>query len=86
MEGTILTIKETQLQQLTNQITHLTEQVATITTAEEKPMNIQEAAVFLSTKPKQVYHLIKFKGLPCHKMGKPLRFFKSELIEWLKYS
>ena len=86
MEGTILTIKAAELQQLNQQITHLTEQVATITTKEEKPMDIQEAAQFLGTKPKQIYHLIKFQGLPSHKMGKPLRFFKSELVEWLKFS
>ena len=84
MEGIMLTIKEVELQQLTSQINQLTQQVNNITTQDEEPMNIEEAARFLRTKPKQVYHLIKFKNLPSHKMGKPLRFFRSELTEWLK--
>lgn len=38
-----------------------------------------DAAAFIGTKPRTVYHLVEIGALPCKRMGKKLFFLKTEL-------
>lgn len=51
----------------------------------EEIMTAKEAADFLKIKLHSLYDLKNSGNLPYHRLGKKLiRFYKPELIEWLK--
>jgi len=52
----------------------------------ERPMNVEQAAQFLSISRRTLYEYMNKRNLPFHKMGSATRFFRSELINWLKES
>jgi len=52
----------------------------------ERPMNVEQAAQFLSISRRTLYEYMNKRNLPFHKMGSSTRFFRSELINWLKES
>ena len=49
----------------------------------EKPMNIKQAAAFLSTTPGAVYQLKHYGKIPYSKQGGRLYFFEKELRSWI---
>lgn len=53
---------------------------------EEEILTVKEVAEFLKVKPNFIYDLKARHAIPYHKAGNCLRFFKSEIIEWVKNS
>lgn len=51
---------------------------------EELPVNISEASEVTGLAVKTIYGLSHQRIIPCHKRGKRLYFFRSELIAWIK--
>jgi excisionase family DNA binding protein len=50
-----------------------------------KPLNLVEAADYLSVSQSHLYKLTRRRKIPCHKPnGKYLYFFRGELDEWIK--
>jgi len=49
----------------------------------EKWMTVEELAEYLQVHPRTVYRLIR-KGLPHTRVGRPYRFKRSLIDEWLK--
>lgn len=47
-------------------------------------VNLEEAALFLSTKTGWIYSNHKVLGIPVHYLGRKLRFKISELDNWMK--
>ena len=45
-------------------------------------INIKEAAIFLNEKVSYLRSLVLHKKIPHFKVGRALRFLKSDLIEW----
>jgi len=54
------------------------------TTANERYIDLEEAALFLSTKTGWIYSNHKILGIPVHYLGRKLRFKISELDNWMK--
>ena len=52
--------------------------------AEQKMLNIQEAAAFLNITVAALYSLVSRKDIPVNKPGKRLYFDKNELNEWIR--
>lgn len=50
----------------------------------ESSIDINEAANFLGLKRQTVYQKVCDRAIPFHKSGRLLRFYKSELDNWLK--
>lgn len=52
---------------------------------DNKPLNLVEAANYLSISQSHLYKLTSQRKIPCHKPnGKYLYFFKYELDEWIR--
>ena len=51
---------------------------------DDKPMNIDEAAAFLKKPKSSIYQLTSTLQIPFNKVGKPLYFFKKDLLAWLE--
>jgi predicted DNA-binding transcriptional regulator AlpA len=51
---------------------------------DDKPMNIDEAAAFLQMPKSSIYQLSSTLQIPFSKVGKPLYFFKKDLLAWLE--
>lgn len=51
---------------------------------DEEILTVKEAASFLKVQAGFIYQLRATHRIPYHYVGKQIRFFKSELIEWLK--
>ena len=47
-------------------------------------MNIDEAAAFLKKPKSSIYQLTSARQIPFSKVGKPLFFFKKDLLDWLE--
>lgn len=52
----------------------------------EKPINIEEASLFLGIPTNTLYSLTSRREIPFCKPGKHLLFYKSELNEWVQTS
>jgi excisionase family DNA binding protein len=52
--------------------------------AQQKMLNIREAAAFLNITVAALYSLVSRKDIPVNKPGKRLYFDKNELNEWIK--
>lgn len=50
----------------------------------EEPVDIYQAARFLGLSRQAIYNLCHSRKLPHSKTGRHLRFFRSELQEWVK--
>ncbi len=85
------------LETLPKAFTHLTNEVSEIKRlllekSNEQPtetdqwFDLNELCNYHPDKPSKptVYGWVHFGTIPCHKGGKKLRFFKSEIDEWLK--
>jgi excisionase family DNA binding protein len=72
------------LVELSQEIKELKAQVARLSGAVEDPMDIEAAARFLGLERSTVYGLVSARKIPFHKNGKVLRFFKSELAQYIK--
>ena len=51
---------------------------------DDKPLNIDEAATFLQMPKSSIYQLTSTRQIPFNKIGKPLFFFKKDLLAWLE--
>ena len=51
---------------------------------DDKPLNIDEASAFLKMPKSSIYQLTSTRQIPFSKVGKPLYFFKKDLLEWLE--
>jgi predicted DNA-binding transcriptional regulator AlpA len=51
---------------------------------DDKPMNIDETAAFLQMPKSSIYQLTSTRQIPFNKIGKPLFFFKKDLLAWLE--
>ena len=51
---------------------------------DDKPLNIDEAAAFLQMPTSSIYQLTSTRQIPFNKIGKPLFFFKKDLLAWLE--
>ena len=52
--------------------------------SDEKPLNIGEASEFLGIPKSSIYQLTSTRKIPFIKIGKPLFFFKKDLLVWLE--
>ena len=52
--------------------------------SDDKPLNIDEAAAFLQMPKSSIYQLTSTQKIPFMKIGKPLFFFKKDLLAWLE--
>lgn len=50
----------------------------------EKPTDVFGAAEHVNLDEQTIYRLVREKGIPYHKQGKKLYFYKSELNTWIK--
>jgi excisionase family DNA binding protein len=50
----------------------------------DAPMDVRAAAAYLQMSRATVFNRLKDSDLPAHKAGRTLRFYASELDEWLK--
>lgn len=51
---------------------------------DDKPLNIDEAATFLQMPKSSIYQLTSTRQIPFSKVGKPLFFFRKDLLAWLE--
>ena len=56
----------------------------TTTTNTERYIDLNEAAIFLSTNTNWIYSNHKLLGIPVHYLGRKLRFKVSELDSWMR--
>ena len=52
--------------------------------ADDRPLSIEEASTFLKIPKATIYTYTSKRGIPFHKVGKNLIFFKRELLEWIE--
>ena len=52
--------------------------------SDDKPMNIDEAAAFLQMPKSTIYQLTSTRKILFSRVGKPLRFFKKDLLAYLE--
>ena len=52
----------------------------------EKVLLVRDVGALLKIPPTTVYRMVKKYGLPAHRVGKHLRFFYSEIMDWVKNS
>ncbi|MBE7634119.1 helix-turn-helix domain-containing protein [Tenacibaculum finnmarkense genomovar finnmarkense] len=52
----------------------------------EIPLNIKEVAKLTQLSVPTIYHYVSERKIPHYKQGNKLRFFKSEIIDWIKSS
>jgi predicted DNA-binding transcriptional regulator AlpA len=62
----------------------LNEISALLSTTNEEPMRVEEAAKFLCLSPSSLYHYTRRNILPHVKIEGSLLFLKSDLIKWLR--
>ena len=62
----------------------LGEQSSKLSYIDDKPLSIDEAATFLQMPKSSIYQLTSTRQIPFSKVGKPLYFFKKDLLEWLE--
>jgi len=60
------------------------EQSPQISSHDDKPLNIEEAAAFIKKPKSTVYQLTSTRQIPFSKMGKQLLFFKKDLLLWIE--
>lgn len=60
------------------------EQTTKSSSYDDKPLNIDEAAAFLQMPKSSIYQLTSTRQIPFNKIGKPLFFFKKDLLAWLE--
>ena len=53
-------------------------------TKESEFMNVAECAAFTGYKPGYIRQLVFYNKIPYHKMRKPLKFKRSEIVEWME--
>jgi len=47
-------------------------------------LNVQQIAKYLGTKPSTVYSLVEEKKIPHYRIGRQIRFKKSDVDEWME--
>lgn len=47
-------------------------------------MTVADVAVFLQVSDKAVYHLVAMRRIPHLKLGRSLRFLRSDVLSWLE--
>lgn len=62
----------------------LSEQSPKSSYSDDKPLSIEEAAAFLQMPKSSIYQLTSTRQIPFSKVGKPLFFFRKDLLEWLE--
>ena len=82
MESMMIAVEKAALDELTRKIDLLMSNAGEDNL--ERPMNVDQAAQFLNISRRTLYEYMNNKNLPFHKMGASTRFFRSELVNWLK--
>lgn len=77
-------IIERQLNRLESLLLVLTENHKNSTPEQEKPLNIQQAAEYLTLAVPTIYAMVSRKEIPVRKRGGRLYFNKAELDKWLE--
>jgi excisionase family DNA binding protein len=90
-EGTMTEFNEqvselcAELRDLRQAINTLTESITDIRPRQDAALlDIQAAAIYLSTTRNSLYDLVKRGGIPCRRIGRKLVFVKAELDTWLQ--
>ena len=60
------------------------EQLPQSSSHDDKPLNVEEAAIFLKMPKSSVYQLTSTRKIPFNKVGKQLLFFKKDLLAWIE--
>ena len=60
------------------------EQSPQLSSYDDKPLNIDEAAAFLKMPKSSVYQLTSTRNIPFNKVRKNLLFFKKDLLKWIE--
>ena len=74
-----------ELEQLLARIlkSHLNNGVSPPESSEKQILNLEEASRFLGIPKNTLYGYTSRRQIPHHKVGRSLKFYKSDLIEWL---
>jgi excisionase family DNA binding protein len=62
----------------------MSEQSPQLSSHDDKPLNIEEAAAFIKKPKSTIYQLTSTRQIPFSKMGKQLLFFKKDLLLWIE--
>lgn len=50
----------------------------------EEILTVEEVAALLKLKPATIYLWVQANKIPCHHIGRTVRFYKSEVLEYFK--
>jgi excisionase family DNA binding protein len=77
-------ILEDKINQLTEMVSELMKKLDGKSMPDNKPLNIDEASMYLDIAKQTIYSLTSKREIPHFKTGKKLYFVKSELDLWLQ--
>ena len=82
--GLMIAVREEDFNSMMQKLDELSKKVSNLS-IDDKPMSVKQTAEFLECSTRDIYRKIQYEpAFPVHKYGSTYRFFKSELIEWLR--